>query len=184
MNKNKITYADDDYDSIGLLVRLRGPSLVIGLVFGLAISLVTSRFEEVLSQNIHVAYFLPFIVYIADAIGSQTQTIYAGDLKSGKAKFLNYFKKETILGLFFGVIFGGIAGIIAQLWIGNNLLSFSVAISTFLAIFVAPIAALIITEIIQLLKEDPASNSSPVTTVVQDMISVVIYGLVCSLIML
>jgi len=62
MNKKTTLYVDDDYEPIRMLFKLRAPSLFMGLLLGLGISLVTSRFEEVLSQNIQIAFFLPFIL--------------------------------------------------------------------------------------------------------------------------
>ncbi len=184
MNKKATLYADDDYESIGTLLKLRAPSLFIGLLLGVGISLVTSRFEEVLSQNIQVAFFLPFIIYVADAIGTQTEAIYSRDLKSGKAKFNNYLRKEFILGIIFGVIFGVFSGAIAFLWLNNDLLALSVASATSLAIAVAPIVALLVTHIFQSLHDDPAANSGPIATVIQAVTSVLIYGIVSSIIIL
>lgn len=185
MNNEKVTvYADDDYESIGTLLKLRMPALVIGLILGIGISFATSRFEEVLSQNIQIAFFLPFIVYIADAIGTQTETIYSRDLKTGKAKFSNYFRKELALGVIFGILFGIFAGAVAFLWLKNNLIALSVAIATSLVIAIAPIIALSITYIVQSIHKDPAAGSGPITTVIQDMISVLIYGIVSSIIIL
>lgn len=185
MNNRKPTlYADDDYESIGTLLKVRTPSLFIGLMLGFGISFATSRFEEVLTQNIQVAFFLPFIVYIAAAIGTQTEAIYSRDLKSGRAKFRNYLRKELLLGIIFGLLIGAIAGIIARLWLKNDLLAVSVAASTFLAIAIAPFVALIVTHIFQSLHEDPAAGSGPIATVIQDMMSIVIYGMVSSMILL
>src|SRR3989338_6512577 len=107
MNHQKpIEYADDDYESVKLLFKLRAPALGVGLLLAVGISLVTSRFEGVLSEHVQVAYFLPFVVYLAAAVGTQTEAIYARDLKTGKARFHNYLHKETALGLLFGVAFG------------------------------------------------------------------------------
>lgn len=185
MNNRKPTlYADDDYESISTLLKVRTPALVIGLLLGFGISFATSRFEEVLTQNIQVAFFLPFIVYIAAAIGTQTEAIYSRDLKSGKAKFSNYLRKELILGIVFGILFGAVSGTIALLWLKNNLLALSVAASTFLAIAVAPLVALVVTHIFQSLHEDPAAGSGPIATVIQDMTSIVIYGMMSSMILL
>jgi len=64
---------------------------------GIIISFITSRFEEVLSSNIQVAYFMPFIVYIADAIGTQTESIYSRNLKNKKTKFITYLHKESLI---------------------------------------------------------------------------------------
>lgn len=181
---NKTFYADDDYESVGTLFKLRAPTLFVGLILGVGISFMASRFEEVLAHNVQIAFFLPFIVYIANAVGTQTETIYARDLKSGKAKFMNYAHKELILGIIFGLLFGIFSGIMSYLWLQNDLLSISVAIASFLAIAVAPILALGITQIIQNMHEDPAVGSGPIATVIQDTISILIYGLVCSLIIL
>lgn len=183
-NKNPIQYADDDYESIGTLLKLRTPTLAIGLVLGIGISFIISTFEEVLAQNIQIAFFLPFIVYIAAAVGSQTDAIYSRDLKTGRAKFSNYLRKELILGIIFGLIFGAFSGGIVYLWLKNDLLALSVGLATFIAIATAPMVALIVTQIFQRIHEDPAAGSGPIATVIQDMISVVIYGVVCSIIIL
>lgn len=185
MQKNRsIEYADDDTESVRTLVRLRFPSLLIGLSLGIAISFLTSRFEEVLSKNIRVAYFLPFIIYMADAIGTQTQSIYSRDLRSGKASFHQYLVKESALGLVLGVVFGIISGLIVEWWLKDTLLSFSVGFSMFTTVSSAPLIALLITEVMQLVHEDPAVGAGPIATVIQDMLSVVIYGTICSIFLL
>lgn len=184
MDKKHYLYADDDYEPVSALFKLRAPSLIVGLLLGICISFVTSNFEEVLSQNVEVAFFLPFIVYIADAIGTQTEAIYTRDLKSGKAKFSNYFKKEFALGALFGIIFGIFSGLISYLWLQNDLLSISVSISCFLTITTAPLVALIIAHTFYVLHKDPAAATGPIATVVQDVLSVVIYGVVASKIIL
>lgn len=184
MNKKPILYADDDYESVPTLLKLRIPTLAIGLILGIGISFVASGFEEVLLQNVQVAFFLPFVVYIADAAGTQTEAIYARALKIGKVKFAKFFWKESVLGIIFGVIFGAVSGIITLLWLKNSLLAVSVSLATLIAIATAPLVALLVTHIFQTIRRDPAAGSGPITTVIQDMISVVIYGVVCSLIIL
>lgn len=183
--KNRNTqYVDDDYESIGTLFRLRTPMLVVGLLLGFGISIIVSNFEQVLEENVHVALFLPFIVYIASAIGAQTSAIYARGLKYNGAKFSKYLYKESVLGIVYGVLFGLCSGVASYLWIGNNLLSISIVISTFFVILFAPIIALLVTQVFQYLHKDPAASSGPIATVIQDMISVLIYGIVCSMIIL
>src|SRR5574344_2649295 len=94
--KEKIVYVDDNYEPIRTLFKLRLPALIIGLILGIGISFVTSRFEAVLAKNIQVAFFLPFIVYIADAIGTQTETISSTTLNNGKAILSNFPHTESI----------------------------------------------------------------------------------------
>lgn len=184
MSGHRRVYADDDKYPVAKLALMRIPSLIIGLAMGFILSFVTSRFEEVLATNVQVVFFLPFIVYMADAVGTQTQTIYARDLGRGRAKFSNYLKKETALGLLLGSIFGLVSGLIVVWWLENILIGISVGFSMLLAVFTAPLVALVVTEIFQLEHQDPAVSTGPIATVIQDVLSVVIYGFVASFFLL
>lgn len=177
---SKTIYADDDTESVQLLLRLRVPPLFLGLFLGLGISLLTSRFEEVLAANVYVAFFIPFVVYIASAVGAQTSAIYSRDLKSRHAKLRNYLLKEPLLGLALGVIFGLASLLIVNLWLGDTRLALAVGLSAFLAITVAPVIAIIVTEFLQDIHKDPAVGAAPIATVIQDMTSIIIYGIVTS----
>lgn len=182
--KKPILYADDDFESVGTLIKLRAPSLVFGLLLGIGISFVTSNFEAVIASNVQVAFFMPFVVYIADAIGTQTEAIYSRDLKTGKARFGNYLRKELALGLIFGLVFGCVSGGFVSLWLRNDRLAATVALASFVAIAVAPIVALLVTHALQSLHEDPAAGSGPIATVLQDVTSILIYGTIASIILL
>lgn len=183
-DKKNIQYADDGYESMGTLIRLRSPALVIGLILGIGISFVTSSFEEVLSQNVQVAFFMPFIIYIADAIGTQTEAIYSRSLKNGNARFNTYLRKEFLLGLIFGLVFGIFSALIILLWLGSGSLAAAVGVSSFIAVATAPLVALSVAQTFQSIRKDPAAGSGPIATVIQDVISVIIYGLVASAIIL
>lgn len=183
-DSEQIEYADDNYEPVKTLFKLRAPALFLGLVLGFGISFITSHFEEVLASNVRIAFFLPFVVYIADAIGTQTEAIYSRNLKTGRAKFIKYLRKELTLGIIFGIVFGLISGLVSFLWLGDSLLTLSVTLGTFFAILFAPVMAIVVTHTFQLLHKDPAASSGPIATVIQDMTSVVIYGIICSLILL
>ena len=114
--KQKIIYADDDTYSVRALAWMRLPSLFVGLLLGVALSFVTSRFETVLTQHIEVAFFIPLVVYMASAVGNQTQSIYVRDLRTGRAKFKNYLLKESMLGLILGAVFGLASWLLVMIW--------------------------------------------------------------------
>lgn len=182
--RNHALIVDDDTESVSLIVRLRAPALILGLFLGIAISFLTSNFEEVLNRDIRVAFFLPFIVYLADAIGTQTQTIYARDLQTGRTKFHNYLVKETMVGLIFGIAFSLFSGALVIYWFQDQLLALSIGVSLFVTVLTAPLIALLTTEATNRLNYDPAAEAGPLATVIQDMVCVVIYGLICSAIIL
>lgn len=186
-NKRKsrqISFAEDDKNTVGTLFRLRLPSLVVGLLLGLFLSFVTSKFEMVLAQNVKLAFFIPFIVYLADAVGTQTQNIYTRSLKSGKASFKIYLVKESFLGIIIGLLFGLLTTLIVIVWLKSFSLATVVGLGTFASTASAPLVALVITELMQLEKEDPAVWAGPIATVAQDTISVLIYGIVASALLL
>lgn len=177
-------YVDDDHTPIRRLFALRIPSLTVGLFLGLFLSFTVSRFEEVLSKNVTIAFFIPFVVYLAAAVGNQTQTIYVRDLKTGKTNFHTYLVKESILGVILGLFFSVLTTLIVWAWFKTLTLAMAVGLGVLGAVSVAPLIALIISEILELEHEDPAVWAGPMGTVVQDTMSVVIFGLVSSAILL
>lgn len=181
---NKTLYADDDTTPVGLLLRLRIPPLIIGLVLGFGISILTSRFEEVLTNNVYVAFFIPFVVYIAAAVGNQTHSIYSRDLTNEHTKFHNYLIKESLLGVVLGTIFGLISWFIIDLWLHDEQLALAVGISLCISVAIAPILAIAITKILHDLHKDPAVATAPISTAIQDIMTIVIYGMVTSFILL
>ena len=184
MKIRKILYADDDTDSVNRLLRMRVPALLIGLTIGIFLSFITSRFEVLLSKNIQVAFFIPFIVYMADAVATQTQNIYTRDLRTGKPSFKKYLIKETLMGLFLASASAFIVAVITLLWFHSTKLTLAVSLGMFGTIVLAPIVALIVTELLQLEKTDPAVSGGPIATVIQDALSILIYGFIASAILL
>ncbi len=179
-HRDRIVYADDDNVSIQNLIKMRFPPLVLGLFLGILLSIVASRFEEVLAIDVRVAFFIPFIVYMADAVGTQTQTIYSRDLRSGHASFTKYLYKESVLGVLLGLLSGTLSALVTFMWFHSAQLTWAVSIAMFASIALAPIVALLVTETLQLEHKDPAVGAGPIATVIQDTLSVLIYGLVAS----
>ena len=163
---------------------MRFPSILVGLFLGVGLSVVTSRFEEVLARNVHLTFFIPFVVYMADAVGTQTQAIYTRDLKTTRANFHRYLMKEAILGMIIGAIASAAAAVFTFIWFGSADLTKAVSFAMFMAIASAPIVALLVTQILQIERTDPAVGAGPIATVIQDAISVVIFGLIASAIIL
>lgn len=184
MKRPRISYADDDTSSISRLIRLRLPSILAGLILGIALSVLFSRFQQVLEKDIRVAFFVPFVVYIAAAVGAQTQSIYTRDLKSGHANFHKYLLKETGIGIVLGIISSLASMIITHIWFQDPILTSVVALAMLASVSISPLVALIVTATLQLEHVDPAVGSGPIATVIQDTLSVLIYGLVAMAILL
>jgi magnesium transporter len=182
-SKNPVL-VDDATERIGLLFRLRLPWLILGLVGGLLATQLVSRFEALLSQNLSLAFFIPLIVYMSDAIGTQTETIIVRSLSREKVNYRSLLVKELALGLMFGVTFALILGIIASVWLDDLIITRTVAIAVFVNLTIAPVIATLMTLLLQKYHSDPAASAGPFTTVIQDIVSLFIYFLVASYLIL
>src|SRR3990172_8209019 len=111
-----IQLEDDTKEKELTIFRHRFPWLLLGLLGGIVATIFTSKFERVLLSNIQLAYFIPVIVYMSDALGTQTETIYIRNLSRGKTKFSDYLFKELMLGVILGLIFGLLLFLFSYFW--------------------------------------------------------------------
>ncbi len=184
-NPDNIEYVDDEKEEVGLLITQRLPWLFIGITGAIGASLFVSKFEGLLSEHIALAFFLPLIVYISDAVGTQTQTIFVRNLAiPGKEKFAVYLLKEFLLGVVIGLILGVLVGIASFIWLKNPDVSLTVGLAIWINLSIAPFVALFVSEVLFKSHADPAIGSGPITTIIQDVISIVIYFLSAYLILL
>lgn len=175
---------DDAKEKISLLIEHRLPWLVVGLLGGIGLTLISSGFEEVLVKNIGLAYFIPVIVYMADAVGTQTETVFVRNLAKKQATFSTYLIKELLLGLSLGLLFGLLIGVFAFFAFKSVSIALTVGVSMFATMSVAPVIALIVPALLQKEHTDPAIGAGPFTTVIQDFVSLVVYFFIASIILL
>lgn len=183
MKPTKTVYADDATEGVGMLLRIRLPWLVVGLILGTITTVVISRFEALIAAEIRLTYFVPLIVYISDAVGAQTQTIYVRNLGRRQGSFNIYLIKELLLGVILGGLFGTMTAMFASYWFKSTNLAFTVGTAMFASIATATIVALMVPRFLSREHQDPAVGG-PVTTVIQDLISVLIYFWIASVIIL
>jgi magnesium transporter len=179
----KVILADDLKESVGFLLKLRLPWLVAGLLGGFGASVLISNYEAVLAKDVRLTFFLPVIVYLSDVIGTQTETIYVRNMAEKKGYFHTYLVKESLLGIIFGIIFGGLTFGFTYLWFQDVSLSSVVSLAMAASVAVAPLVALFTAKIFQTEHQDPAVGAGPFKTIFQDVISILIYFTVASVIL-
>lgn len=172
---------DDIKDTVYHLIRHRLPWLIIGLLGGILTSIIVSNFEKILADDLRLAYFMPIMVYMSDAIGTQTETIYIRHLKKKRSNFFKYIVKETMLGTGLGIIFGISIGGFAAIWLNSNAIGITVGLAMMISIAIAPILATLIPAILYKEQQDPALGSGPLTTIIQDLTSLLIYFYIASI---
>jgi magnesium transporter len=152
----------------------RLPWLLLGLGGALLAADLVGSFEAQLRQEVMLAFFIPGIVYLADAVGTQTETVVVRGLSVGVA-IRRMIRRELLAGLAIGFSVAIVGGpLIWWVW-GRVDIAWCVGLSLFAACSTATLAAIALPWIFDTLDIDPAFGSGPLATVVQDLTSILIY---------
>lgn len=161
--------------------RKRLPWLIVGLAGGIITAFIISFFEKVIADMLILASFIPAIVYMADAVGGQTQIIFVRQLAiDQKTSFGSYFKKETITGLLLSLTLSSLLFLFVIWWWQSVILASILGLSFFFTIIFAMILGIIIPWLFQVYNYDPAIASGPLAIVIRDIISVIIYFMIAT----
>ncbi len=99
-------------------------------------------------------------------------------------QFGHYIVKETLLGLVIGAFASLVVASITLIWFGSLSLTMAVSLAMFATVSIAPAIALVVVEILELEHTDPAFGAGPIATIIQDTFSVLVYGLIISIIII
>jgi len=151
----------------------RLPWLLGGLAGAAASAAVVGRFEASIVDAVRVAFFVPGVVCMADAVGTQTEALVIRGMSVG-ASMRRAFRLEVLTGAAMGLL--GVCGFLGVwLVLGSARLAGVVAVSLVAACAVATVVAMRLPWGMARLGCDPAFGSGPLATVVQDLFSLVIY---------
>ncbi len=155
--------------------RDRLPWLLVGLAGSMLATLLMSRFEATLQAKLSVAFFIPAIVYLADAIGTQTEAIAVRGLSLSHASMRTLVWGELRTGLLIGFALALLAWPAVWLAFSDARLATTVALALTAAGAMATTIGLVFPWMLAHLGKDPALGSGPVATIVQDVLSLAIY---------
>jgi magnesium transporter len=159
----------------------RIPWLVAGLAGSAAATGVMAGFEQRLSANVAIAFFIPAIVYLADAVGTQTEAIAVRGLSLTRSGITHLLTAELGVGTLIGAALGALAMPLVYFGFGDARLALAVGISIWVASSIAATLGLLLPWILAKVHVDPAHGSGPLATVIQDILSIVAYFLVLQL---
>jgi len=162
--------------------RHRLPWLLIGLAGSAAATMVMAGFESTLQSSVAVAFFVPGIVYLADAIGTQTEAAAVRGLSLTREPLSQLVGGELRTGLLMGVTLAAITLPTVWLAFGDPNLAVAVAGALLCAGAMATTIGLLLPWFLWRLGRDPAYGSGPLATVIQDVLSIVIYLTIVTLI--
>lgn len=160
----------------------RMPWLLIGLLGAFLSADIVGRFEGVLADRMLIAFFIPGIVYLADAVGTQTETVIVRGMSVGVG-LRQVVVLEVMTGFLIGLVIA-VVGFLLLYWRWGQLdAALAIGLSIFAACSTASATAMVLPWLLTRLGLDPAYGSGPMATVIQDVLSILIYFTIASAIL-
>lgn len=152
----------------------RLPWLLLGLVGALLAADVVGWFETQLQEKLLLAFFIPGIVYLADAVGTQTETVVVRGLSVG-VRLERVLVLELLTGLGVGSALALVAAPVVFWRWGDAGVALTVGLAILAACSIATVVAMALPWLFDRFDMDPAFGSGPLATVIQDLLSIVLY---------
>ena len=152
----------------------RLPWLLVGLLGAMGATALVGGFEEQLKTNVLLAFFIPAVVYMADAVGTQTETVLIRALSAG-ITVRSVLRRELLTGFVMGVVIGAAFLVFALIGWGDAEVAAAVAVAMFASCSIATVIAMALPALFQRLGLDPAFGCGPLATVMQDLLSIAVY---------
>ncbi len=168
-------------ESLTLRLWHRLPWIVVGLLGAMLSAVLMGAFEEELDANVLIALFVPAIVYMAGAVGVQTQTVLIRAFAVG-VRTREIFLRELATGLMIGLVTGGLFFLFAVAGWGDAEVAIAVALALFASSIASTLVAMVLPTAFARLGADPAFGSGPLATLIQDLFSILVYFGVVTLI--
>ena len=184
-----ISEIEDTTEPIYKSVLARLPWLAFLLVIGLLVSLLTSSFEKVILELTTVVFFQSLILGMAGNTGTQSLAVTISKLNDDEKKIGKVIKRELMTGFLNGLIIAVIAFglVIGFLLLRNEGMSaslktaLSVSISLIISMSIAAFLGAFVPYVLSKLKVDPAVASGPFITTINDIVAIIIYYSLASL---
>jgi magnesium transporter len=168
-----ITTADS---SISHMVKSRIPWLAIGIIGGAVAAFIVGEFESVLSRLLVLAAFMPVLVYLSDAVGTQSEALIIRSLAvNPNLAAKEYLIKEVKISLAIGVFCGVFLGLVGIIGWRNPILGLIIGFSMFLSILASVLCSTALPLLFRRFGLDPAVATGPLATLMSDLLTLTIY---------
>lgn len=162
----------------------RLPWLLIGLAGGTLAAFVVGYFEFLLAEYVVLAAFIPLIVYMADAVGAQIQLLFIRRLTvDPHVQVGHYFKQEGQITVVIALVLALVMAGVTAWWTDDRMIAIVLSLSVLATTLMAMTVAIVLPWLFTLVGRDPAVASGPFGTVVIDILSLLIYFGVASLLL-
>lgn len=158
--------------------------LSIGLAGSFLIAGVIDQFENVLREHLILASFIPLVVYISDATGTQMESIIIRAISKEKHFVLrDFFTRQLIITLAVGLTLSTIAGFGVLILFDGFDIALTISIGLLGGIISSLFSGILVPYYFWRFHQDPAEASGPIATVLQDFVSVFVFFVVATIIL-
>ena len=164
---------DDLYRAAVSTARARFSWLVVNLLTAILASVVIGLFDATIQQTVALAVLMPIVASMGGNAGTQTLTVTVRALATKELTGANAYRvitKEVIVGIFNGVLFAVLSGLVAWGWFGSPVLGGVIAAAMVINMVIAGLAGASIPIILERAGADPAIASSVFLTTVTDVV--------------
>jgi magnesium transporter len=161
-------------ESVSQRLRHRLGWLLIGAIGAMLSALLIGLFEEELDRKVVLAFFVPAVVYLAAAVGTQTQAILIRGLSVG-VTLSQVARRELLTGTIAGAVIALLFAPFALIFFGDASVALALGLALLVSCAAATVIAMALPWMFQRLGKDPAFGSGPLATVLQDLLSIAIY---------
>lgn len=166
-------------DSMFTQTKARLPWLIIGMVGGLANSVILGNFEAGFATNPAMALFIPLIGGTGGNVGIQSSAIVVQGLANGSLDIKNSSKqivKELGVALINALVISIVVFVYNCFRLDPwNVTTLAVSLSLFAVVIFASIFGTLVPLTLEKMKVDPAIATGPFITITNDIIGMLIY---------
>lgn len=162
------------------VARIRLPWLMVNLT-GLIISgLLLKHFQVTLREALFLLTFVPVVMGMGGNIGSQTSTIAARALASGRlgkgpGGLRHFLSQQVLVGAILGLAVALVVAVVAWFLESNPYYALVAGGAVFLTIVVAASNGVLVPIAFRRLGIDPALSTGPLVTTINDLTGIVIF---------
>lgn len=165
---------DDLYSAALETGRSRFSWLFLNLITAILASVVIGLFEGTIEQIVMLAILMPIVASMGGNAGTQTMTVAVRALATKEltgANAMRVLGKEALVGVYNGLSFALLVGLVAWFWSGSWSIGVVMAVAMIITLLIAALAGMVIPLGLSRTGIDPAIASGVFLTTITDVVA-------------
>ncbi len=168
------------------IFQYRFPWLIATMISGTICALLTGLYETTLAETLVLAFFITLVLALGESVSIQSMTVALQNLHFGKPSFKTYLesvRREGSATILLGLACGAIVGSIAYVWRGEPAAALIIGSSIAVSVFAAGLIGMSIPTLLHAIHEDSKIAAGPITLATTDILTLVFYFNIASLVL-